>query len=133
MKGRHSVVKRMPAFQCGNVQTVLVTRLSNSLITSRALHEVARHRRRTWFCHHVPLCFDAVRRDAGGGGRHLERDFQPNDYRDDDTLLPSESLFAATRSSMAPTKQAPMRQAITLKGSTNLVTEFFKYAVNTSV
>ncbi|KAI0068447.1 mitotic spindle checkpoint protein MAD2 [Artomyces pyxidatus] len=32
---------------------------------------------------------------------------------------------------MAPTKQAPMRQAITLKGSTNLVTEFFKYAVNT--
>lgn len=31
------------------------------------------------------------------------------------------------------TKQAPTRQAITLKGSTNLVTEFFKYAVNTSV
>ncbi|EPQ60587.1 spindle assembly checkpoint protein [Gloeophyllum trabeum ATCC 11539] len=30
-----------------------------------------------------------------------------------------------------PTKQAPTRQAITLKGSTNLVTEFFKYAVNT--
>ncbi|KZT30634.1 spindle assembly checkpoint protein [Neolentinus lepideus HHB14362 ss-1] len=29
-----------------------------------------------------------------------------------------------------PTKQAPTRQAITLKGSTNLVTEFFKYAVN---
>lgn len=34
---------------------------------------------------------------------------------------------------MAPTKQAPTRQAITLKGSTNLVTEFFKYAANTSV
>ena len=34
---------------------------------------------------------------------------------------------------MAGTKQAPTRQAITLKGSTNLVTEFFKYAVNTSV
>ncbi|KAI0825025.1 mitotic spindle checkpoint protein MAD2 [Trametes gibbosa] len=32
---------------------------------------------------------------------------------------------------MAPTKQAPTRQAITLKGSTNLVTEFFKYAANT--
>lgn len=34
---------------------------------------------------------------------------------------------------MAPTKtkKAPTRQAITLKGSTNLVTEFFKYAVNT--
>ncbi|KIM75413.1 hypothetical protein PILCRDRAFT_827337 [Piloderma croceum F 1598] len=32
---------------------------------------------------------------------------------------------------MAGTKQAPTRQAITLKGSTNLVTEFFKYAVNT--
>ncbi|KAI0094805.1 mitotic spindle checkpoint protein MAD2 [Irpex rosettiformis] len=32
---------------------------------------------------------------------------------------------------MPPTKQAPTRQAITLKGSTNLVTEFFKYAVNT--
>ncbi|KAI0348542.1 mitotic spindle checkpoint protein MAD2 [Trametopsis cervina] len=32
---------------------------------------------------------------------------------------------------MPPTKQAPARQAITLKGSTNLVTEFFKYAVNT--
>ncbi|KAJ7487529.1 spindle assembly checkpoint protein [Mycena galericulata] len=31
---------------------------------------------------------------------------------------------------MAPTKQAT-RQAITLKGSTALVTEFFKYAVNT--
>ncbi|CAK5280506.1 unnamed protein product [Mycena citricolor] len=31
---------------------------------------------------------------------------------------------------MAPTKQAK-RQAITLKGSTALVTEFFKYAVNT--
>ncbi|KAJ7125652.1 spindle assembly checkpoint protein [Mycena crocata] len=31
---------------------------------------------------------------------------------------------------MAPTKQAS-RQAITLKGSTALVTEFFKYAVNT--
>ncbi|EMD42137.1 hypothetical protein CERSUDRAFT_129545 [Gelatoporia subvermispora B] len=30
-----------------------------------------------------------------------------------------------------PTKQAPTRQAITLKGSTNLVTEFFKYAANT--
>ncbi|VDB86533.1 unnamed protein product [Peniophora sp. CBMAI 1063] len=29
------------------------------------------------------------------------------------------------------TKQAPTRQAITLKGSTALVTEFFKYAVNT--
>lgn len=29
------------------------------------------------------------------------------------------------------TKQAPTRQAITLKGSTNLVTEFFKYAANT--
>jgi len=29
------------------------------------------------------------------------------------------------------TKQAPTRQAITLKGSTSLVTEFFKYAVNT--
>ena len=39
------------------------------------------------------------------------------------------------QSSMAPTKtkKAPTRQAITLKGSTNLVTEFFKYAVNTSV
>lgn len=34
---------------------------------------------------------------------------------------------------MAPTKQAPTRQAITLKGSTNLVTEFFKYAANTYV
>ncbi|KAI0815064.1 mitotic spindle checkpoint protein MAD2 [Irpex lacteus] len=32
---------------------------------------------------------------------------------------------------MPPTKQAPARQAITLKGSTALVTEFFKYAVNT--
>ena len=32
---------------------------------------------------------------------------------------------------MAPTKQAPTRQAITLKGSTSLVTEFFKYAANT--
>ncbi|KAI0082272.1 DNA-binding protein [Panus rudis PR-1116 ss-1] len=32
---------------------------------------------------------------------------------------------------MAPTRQAPTRQAITLKGSTSLVTEFFKYAVNT--
>ncbi|KAJ3003139.1 hypothetical protein NUW54_g5459 [Trametes sanguinea] len=32
---------------------------------------------------------------------------------------------------MAPTKQAPTRQAITLKGSTELVTEFFKYAANT--
>lgn len=31
------------------------------------------------------------------------------------------------------TKQAPTRQAITLKGSTNLVTEFFKYAANTYV
>ncbi|KAH9950426.1 DNA-binding protein [Amylocystis lapponica] len=29
------------------------------------------------------------------------------------------------------TKQAPTRQAITLKGSTNLVTEFFKFAANT--
>ncbi|KAH0826356.1 spindle assembly checkpoint protein [Lanmaoa asiatica] len=29
------------------------------------------------------------------------------------------------------TSQAPTRQAITLKGSTNLVTEFFKYAANT--
>ncbi len=34
---------------------------------------------------------------------------------------------------MPPTKQAPTRQAITLKGSTNLVTEFFKYAANTLV
>ena len=34
---------------------------------------------------------------------------------------------------MPATKQAPTRQAITLKGSTNLVTEFFKYAANTSV
>lgn len=34
---------------------------------------------------------------------------------------------------MAGTKQAPTRQAITLKGSTNLVTEFFKYAANTYV
>ncbi|KAF7796403.1 hypothetical protein EIP86_007580 [Pleurotus ostreatoroseus] len=32
---------------------------------------------------------------------------------------------------MPPTKQAPTRQAITLKGSTTLVTEFFKYAANT--
>lgn len=32
---------------------------------------------------------------------------------------------------MAPTKQAPTRQAITLKGSTNLVAEFFKFAANT--
>ena len=32
-----------------------------------------------------------------------------------------------------PTKQTPTRQAITLKGSTSLVTEFFKYAANTSV
>jgi len=32
---------------------------------------------------------------------------------------------------MAPTKQASVRQSITLKGSTELVTEFFKYAVNT--
>ncbi|KAI0053323.1 mitotic spindle checkpoint protein MAD2 [Auriscalpium vulgare] len=32
---------------------------------------------------------------------------------------------------MAPTKQSHTRQAITLKGSTALVTEFFKYAVNT--
>ena len=31
----------------------------------------------------------------------------------------------------AATKQAPTRQAITLKGSTALVTEFFKYAANT--
>ena len=34
---------------------------------------------------------------------------------------------------MAPTKQASVRQSITLKGSTELVTEFFKYAVNTYV
>ena len=34
---------------------------------------------------------------------------------------------------MAPTKQASVRQSITLKGSTELVTEFFKYAVNTCV
>jgi hypothetical protein len=34
---------------------------------------------------------------------------------------------------MAPTKQASARQSITLKGSTELVTEFFKYAVNTCV
>jgi mitotic spindle assembly checkpoint protein MAD2 len=34
---------------------------------------------------------------------------------------------------MAPTKQAAIRQSITLKGSTDLVTEFFKYAVNTWV
>ena len=34
---------------------------------------------------------------------------------------------------MAPTKQAPTRQAITLKGSTALVTEFFKFAANTYV
>ena len=34
---------------------------------------------------------------------------------------------------MPAVKQAPTRQAITLKGSTNLVTEFFKYAANTSV
>ena len=33
---------------------------------------------------------------------------------------------------MAPTKQS-IRQSITLKGSTELVTEFFKYAVNTWV
>ena len=33
----------------------------------------------------------------------------------------------------ATTKQAPTRQAITLKGSTALVTEFFKYAANTLV
>ncbi|GBE78028.1 Mitotic spindle checkpoint component mad2 [Sparassis crispa] len=32
---------------------------------------------------------------------------------------------------MPPTKQAPTRQAITLKGSTNLVTEFFKFSANT--
>ncbi|CCM05201.1 uncharacterized protein FIBRA_07410 [Fibroporia radiculosa] len=32
---------------------------------------------------------------------------------------------------MPLTKQAPTRQAITLKGSTNLVTEFFKFAANT--
>ncbi|KIP11400.1 hypothetical protein PHLGIDRAFT_17972 [Phlebiopsis gigantea 11061_1 CR5-6] len=32
---------------------------------------------------------------------------------------------------MPATKQAPNRQAITLKGSTTLVTEFFKYAANT--
>ncbi|KAF8481256.1 mitotic spindle checkpoint protein MAD2 [Russula ochroleuca] len=32
---------------------------------------------------------------------------------------------------MAPTKQTAVRQSITLKGSTDLVTEFFKYAVNT--
>jgi len=32
---------------------------------------------------------------------------------------------------MPPTKQAPTRQAITLKGSTKLVTEFFKYSANT--
>ncbi|KAI0307879.1 mitotic spindle checkpoint protein MAD2 [Multifurca ochricompacta] len=32
---------------------------------------------------------------------------------------------------MAPTKQSALRQPITLKGSTDLVTEFFKYAVNT--
>jgi len=31
------------------------------------------------------------------------------------------------------TSQVPTRQAITLKGSTNLVTEFFKYAANTYV
>jgi mitotic spindle assembly checkpoint protein MAD2 len=33
---------------------------------------------------------------------------------------------------MAPTKQS-IRQSITLKGSTELVTEFFKYVVNTCV
>ena len=31
------------------------------------------------------------------------------------------------------TKQAPTRQAITLKGSTAIVTDFFKFAVNTCV
>ena len=36
-------------------------------------------------------------------------------------------------SKMPAVKQAPTRQAITLKGSTSLVTEFFKYAANTSV
>jgi len=34
---------------------------------------------------------------------------------------------------MPPTKQSAVRQSITLKGSTVLVTEFFKYAVNTWV
>jgi hypothetical protein len=38
-----------------------------------------------------------------------------------------------SRHAMPATKQAPTRQAISLKGSTKLVTEFFKYAVNTFV
>ena len=43
------------------------------------------------------------------------------------------SRLIQTITIMASTKQAPTRQAITLKGSTNLVTEFFKFAANTCV
>lgn len=52
-------------------------------------------------------------------------------------------MLGAYKESVPPTRQrstmstkqssAPTRSAITLKGSTNIVTEFFKYAVNTSV
>jgi hypothetical protein len=47
-----------------------------------------------------------------------------------DFLSPAALLRFVT---MPAVKQAPTRQAISLKGSTKLVTEFFKYAVNTSV
>lgn len=46
-------------------------------------------------------------------------------------LLIFDALDLIATVTMPPTKQAPTRQAITLKGSTELVTEFFKYAVNT--
>jgi hypothetical protein len=50
--------------------------------------------------------------------------------RDQLQKLATRESLGLSRTPMATTKQKA-RQAITLKGSTHLVTEFFKYAVNT--
>jgi hypothetical protein len=49
-------------------------------------------------------------------------------------LLEPKDASVSALTLMPPTKQSnAIRQSITLKGSTELVTEFFKYAVNTWV
>ncbi len=51
-----------------------------------------------------------------------------------DHVVPLEPRKRVGDTVMPPTKQsAAIRQSITLKGSTDLVIEFFKYAVNTWV
>jgi hypothetical protein len=93
-------------------------------------HPIAPHRHNSGIGHGTDASKRVV---AHAAGARAERALLPTTIFSF-VIKTTSVVMPATRSgAKSKTKKVPTRQSINLKGSTKLVTEFFKYAVNTFV